>query len=191
MHTTLTKQNLILSLLKLGSEKGLDAISLSVLAKENSISKAAIFHHFASRDELIEALFAHCNTLAYQQMATISLQGKASEVLMRAMDHWHAVYEGEPMRYFYRIIESEAFTHPAARRIKATLDEMLACQSGVLLESLNESGRLTIDDLDLARLSFSCIVQHFLRRVLLDEEEDLEWEEERFVSRFCTLYQGA
>jgi hypothetical protein len=95
------------------------------------------------------------------------------------------------MRYFYRIIESEAFTHPEARRIKTTLDEMLAGQSGVLLESLNESGRLVIEDLDLARLSFSCIVQHFLRRVLLDEEEDLEWEEERFVNRFCTLYQRA
>jgi len=190
MHTTQTKQNLILSLLKLGSEQGLEAISLAALAKENNISKAAIFHHFANREAMIEELFAYCNTLAYQQMATISLAGKSSEVLRRAVEHWHELYATDPMRYFYRIIQSEALTHQAAKAIQKTLDEMLQGQSGVLLESLSESGRLVIEDLDLAILSFSCVVQQFLRRVLLDDQEDLEWEEERFIQSFCALYKG-
>jgi hypothetical protein len=60
MHTTSTKQNLILSLLKLGSEQGLQAISLSTLAKENKISKAALYHHFASR----EAMTRSCSPIA-------------------------------------------------------------------------------------------------------------------------------
>ena len=162
MHTTSTKQNLILSLLKLGSEQGLQAISLSTLAKENKISKAALYHHFASREAMIEELFSYCNTLAYQQMATISLSGSPAEVL----------------------------SHPAAKAIQKTLDEMLQGQSRILLESLSESSRLVIEDIDLAVLTFSSVVQQFLRRILLDETEDLEWEEERFIQNFCTLYQG-
>lgn len=190
MHATSTKQNLILSLLKLGSQRGLEAISLSTLAKKNNISKAAIFHHFASREAMIEELFDYCNTLAYQQMATISLTGKPSEVLRRAMDHWHDLYANAPMRHFYRIIQTEALTHQAAKAIQTTLDEMLRGQSGILLESLSESSRLIIEDLDLAVLTFSSVVQQFLRRVLLDETEGVEWEEERFIQSFCALYQG-
>lgn len=139
---------------------------------------------------MIEELFSYCNTLAYQQMAIISLSGRATEVLSRAMNHWHELYANAPMRYFYRIIQTEALTHQAARAIQTTLDEMLQGQSRILLESLSESSRLVIDDLDLAVLTFRSVVQQFLRRILLDESEDLEWEEERFIQNFCTLYQG-
>jgi len=188
MHTTKTKQQLILSLLELGSEKGLLAVSLSSLAKHNNISKAAIFHHFQSREALIAELFSYCNTLAYKQKRSISLEGSANEVLSRAMAHWHHLYEDEVMRSFYRIIESEALTHGEAASIKRTLDEMLIGQSSILLESLSNSGRLDIEDLDLAIQSFSSVVQRFLYRILLDDDPDIEWEEERFINRFCSLY---
>ncbi|WP_321300750.1 TetR/AcrR family transcriptional regulator [uncultured Sphaerochaeta sp.] len=188
MHTTTTKQQLILSLLELGSERGLLAVSLSSLAKHNNISKAAIFHHFQSREALIAELFSYCNTLAYKQKRSISLEGSANEVLSRAMAHWHQLYEDEVMRSFYRIIESEALTHGEAASIKRTLDEMLIGQSSILLESLSNSGRLDIEDLDLAIQSFSSVVQRFLYRILLDDDPDIEWEEERFINRFCSLY---
>ncbi|MBZ4674095.1 MAG: regulatory protein TetR [Spirochaeta sp.] len=188
MHTTTTKQQLILSLLDLGSQQGLEAVSLSVLAKQNNISKAAIFHHFRSREALIAELFSYCNTLAYKQKGSISLEGSANEVLGRAMAHWHHLYEDEVMRSFYRIIESEALTHREAASIKRTLDEMLIGQSSILLESLSNSGRLDIEDLDLAIQSFSSVVQRFLYRILLDDDPDIEWEEERFINRFCSLY---
>ncbi|MGH0052321.1 MAG: TetR/AcrR family transcriptional regulator [Sphaerochaetaceae bacterium] len=183
------KQQLILSFLELGSQQGLDSVSLSLLAKHNHISKAAIFHHFPNRAALIEELFTYCNTLAYRQRGIISLEGTAIEVLSRAMAHWHHLYEDEVMRPFYRIIESEALIHEAAANIKRTLDEMLIGQSSILLESLDNSGRLDIMDLDLAIQSFSNTVQRFLYRILLDDDSDIEWEEERFISRFCSLYQ--
>ncbi|MGE4453388.1 MAG: TetR/AcrR family transcriptional regulator [Sphaerochaeta sp.] len=182
------KQQLILSLLELGSKQGLDTVSLSLLAKHNGISKAAIFHHFQNRDALVSELFSYCNTLAYKQKGTISLEGSAHEVLTRAMQHWHQMYEEDVMHSFYRIIDSEALTHPQASSIKRTLHEMLRGQSSILIESLNNSGRLNIEDLDLAIQSFSCVVQQFLSRILLDDGEDIEWEEERFINRFCSLY---
>jgi len=189
MHTTDMKQQLIKSLLELGSEQGLDTISLSMLAKENNISKAAIFHHFPSREALVQEMFVYCRTLAYRHKATINLAGSAQDVLMRAMEHWHTMYDEEVMRSFYRIIEAEALTHVQAAQIKRTLDEMLIAQSSVLLESLSDSGRLDIEDLDLAIQSFSSVVQRFLYRILLDDETDVSWEETRFIDRFCSLYK--
>jgi hypothetical protein len=47
---------------------------------------------------------------------------------------------------------------------------------------------LDIEDLDLAIQSFSSVVQRFLYRILLDDDPDIEWEEERFINRFCSLY---
>lgn len=190
MHTTMTKQQLILSLLKLGSEQGLSTVSFSTLAKENNLSKAALFHHFPSRQAMIEELYAYCATLARNQMATISLAGKASEVLTRAVDHWHELFSRTPMRYFYRIIHSEAMIDDKARSIQRTLDEMLLGQSSIVLESLAETGRLQIEDLDLAVQCLHAVVQQFLQRALMDDQDDLEWEQERFIQRFCSLYGG-
>ena len=176
-------------MLQLGSDSGLSAVSLSTLAKEQGISKAAIFHHFSSRDALLDALFAYCNSLAYSLVAKISLEGEAIEVLSRAAEHWMDVYEQQQMRNFYRIIESEALIHPKAGSIKKTLDEMLQGQSFILLETLSSSSRLHIEDLDFAVLTFSSVMQRFLTRTLLDDQDDSDWEMQRFLTQFCTMYQ--
>lgn len=190
MHSTTMKQQLILSLLEMGSELGLDNISISMLAQKNGITKASVFHHFASRQAMVEELFSYCNTLAYKQVGTINLNGKATEVLTRAMDHWHDTYSEEPMNWFYRIIESEKLTHPEAGRISSTLHEMLVGQTTILLETLSESGRLDIEELDLAVLTFSSTAKHFLSLVLFGNEEESAWQEERFIAQFCSLYRG-
>jgi AcrR family transcriptional regulator len=167
----------------------LEAISLSTLAKENNISKAAIFHHFASREAMIGNCSTIANTLAYQQMATISLTGKPSEVLRRAMDHWHDLYANAPMRHS-TASSNRGTDAPGGESNTNDLGRDASRPSGILLESLSESSRLIIEDLDLAVLTFSSVVQQFLRRVLLDETEGVEWEEERFIQSFCALYQG-
>ncbi|HKL58831.1 MAG TPA: TetR/AcrR family transcriptional regulator [Sphaerochaeta sp.] len=190
MNTTPTKQKLILSLLELGSSKGIDNVSIAMLAKENDISKATVFHHFASREEIVSSLFAYCRKLAYAQQITISFAGKASDVLFRAMDHWHDIYTTEPLSWFYSIIEAEKLIHSEASSIASTLSEMFDAQSRVLIEELSETGRLVVEDLDLAIEMFSATVQNLLSKILIGKEADLSWREERFITSFCTLYKG-
>ena len=190
MHRTATKQNLIHSLLKMASEKGLDRVSLSDLASENGITKSSVFHHFSSREELVKELFSYCTKLAFSQQVTISLSGTASEVLYRAMDHWHEVYTTEPLCWFYRIIESEKLTHLEAGAISSTLSEMFEGQSRILLEELSDTARLDIEELDLAVLTFSSTVQNFLTKVMIGKDLDIPWQEERFITKFCALYSG-
>lgn len=190
MNTSTTKQKLILSLLELGSKKGIDNVSIAHLAKENNISKASVFHHFTSRDDLVASLFAYCRKLAYSQQVTISFAGKASDVLFRAMDHYSDVYTTEPLSWFYSIIEAEKLIHPEASAIASTLSEMFDAQSRVLIEELAETGRLEIEDLDLAIEMFSSTVQNLLSKTLVGKDADLPWREERFITSFCALYKG-
>lgn len=181
------KEQLILSMLTLASEQGLGNVSLSRLASENGISKATIFHHFAGRADLIEEMFAYCHRLAIKRMGTIDLEGSAEEVLLRALAHWSELYETEPLSSFYRIVGQEAWTNGQARTIKQTLDEMLVAQSSVLIEHLEERGKLTIDDLELAIETFSATIARHLVRTLLTDEE-IRYQAERFIRRFCAHY---
>ncbi|MCK9546938.1 MAG: TetR/AcrR family transcriptional regulator C-terminal domain-containing protein, partial [Sphaerochaeta sp.] len=66
--------------------------------------------------------------------------------------------------------------------------EMIKAQSRAILERLSSTGRLAIGDLELASLTFSATVQHFLLRLLSEEETVVAWEEDQFVAAFVRLY---
>lgn len=182
------KEKILKTLLTMASKEGLDAISLSKLASSLSITKAALLYHYPSRDILISSLFQWCNRLAEEQMEVIDLSGSALKVLSDAMDHWHGLYSEEPMRSFYRIIEREALVRTDAMQIKRSHTQMLVAQSRVLLETLASSGRLAIGDIDLATLTFTSTVQHFLSALLSSHPAEVAWEEERFLTSFVALY---
>ncbi len=180
--------------LRLASENGLDNTSLQHIAAEAGITKASLLYHFPSRQDLIEQLFAYCQELSSKQTITISFSGKAEQVLGRAMEHWHHLYTTVPLCWFYRIVESQKLTLPLAAVTSRSLDGMLESQSRILLETLNETGRLDIEEIDLAVAMFTATVKSFLSRGMVAqlqdmEDDDLQWEEERFIRRFCTLYQ--
>ncbi len=187
----MTKERILNTLLTLASAHGLGNVSLSRLSQECSITKAALFHHFESRDQLIAELYRHGSALAQARMATIVLQGSAVDVLSSAMDHWHELYAEEPLRSFYRIVEGEALYDEQAMRIRHSHGEMIKAQSRAILERLSSTGRLAIGDLDLASLTFSTTAQHYLQRLLSEEEGAVAWEEDQFVAAFVRLYDPA
>lgn len=189
-----TREMLILLTLRLAATKGLDNTSLSDIAQSAGLRKASLYYHFPSREAMIEQIFSYCSDLASRQGIVISFSGSAEEVLSKAMEHWHKLYTTPPLSYFYRIVESQKLILPLAARTSRTFIQMMHGQSEILLETLAETGRLDIEELDLAVMMFSSTVQSFLVRSMIsemeevDEDEDLEWQEERFIRRFCELY---
>ncbi|AEC02227.1 regulatory protein TetR [Parasphaerochaeta coccoides DSM 17374] len=189
------KEKLILVTLDLAARKGLDVTSLADIADAAGIRKASIFSHFSSREELVGELFSYCSALASKQEITISFSGTAEHVLSRAIAHWDALYSTSPLSLFYKIVEQQKLILTLASRTHRSFALMLEGQARVLLETLNETGRLDIAETDLAVLMFSSTVSAFLIRamdILPDEDGDaqqeLEWQKERFIRRFCELY---
>jgi len=52
-----TRQKLVMTALKAFAEKGFSSASMSYIAKEAGVSKGLSYHYFASKEELLEAIF--------------------------------------------------------------------------------------------------------------------------------------
>lgn len=186
MHVTDTKQKLLSTMLLLASRDGLDSVSLSTLAKETGITKASIFSHFSSREELVDEMFRYGDAIGKNE--EISFEGDAETVLSRAVRHWLSYFTTEPMSDFYRIICQAKYTNEEARKRAISIDNMFHAQTQAVLETLSESGKLSIPEIDLATLLFSQAVKHFIDDEVLTGDTEEDWMIDRLIRKFCVLF---
>ena len=52
------KEEIIAATLELAAENGLGTISMQQIADKVGITKASLYNHFASRDEIVDAMYA-------------------------------------------------------------------------------------------------------------------------------------
>lgn len=185
-------QNTALNLIKIfideGSKRGLDNVSLADLAKKLNIAKSTIFSHYKNKDALIDEMYNYGKRLSAKSKVNFSFVGDSEEVLLNAVDHWHGIYANRTLFNFYRIVEMQKFIDKRAKDISISIDAMIISQTRIVLEILNETGRLDIDELDLAIESFSSTFIKYLKNELFLDNGELLWEEERFITRFTKKY---
>jgi AcrR family transcriptional regulator len=189
MKTNTTALNLIKTFINEGSKIGLDNVSLSLLAKKINITKSTIFSHFKNKDELINEMYLYGKKLSAKNKVNFSLEGEAEEVLLNVVDHWHSIYSNRTLFNFYRIVEMQKFIDARARAISLSIDAMIISQTQIVLEVLNETNKLIIEELDLAIESFSSTFIKYLKNELFLDNGELIWEEERFITRFVKEYK--
>lgn len=187
MNTSTTKKRLIQITIQKASKIGLDNISLSLIAKELGITKSSIFSHFKNKEDLIEQVYKYGKSLTAQKNQRFSFEEDAEIVLTKAVDYWHSIYSEHSD--FNRIIEMQKFIDSRAKEISQSLEAMIYSQSQVIIEILVETGRLDIDELDLAIESFASTITKYLKAELLDARENTQWKEDRFIHRFCSHYK--
>jgi len=188
MHTTQTRTQLALMLLRLSSERGLASVSLSDLADAMKLKKASIYSHFASKEELVGEMYRLMDT--FHGGDSISLEGEAEEVLERVVRHWVTVYTTEPMDQVYRVVFQLQYTDERARFRAKAIKNMFKAQTQVVLETLSDSGRLDIPDLDLATTLFSSAVASFIDEEIAEGNDENDWAISRMVSQFCKVFSG-
>jgi AcrR family transcriptional regulator len=189
MNKNKTAINLLKALIKEGAKMGLDNVSLSSLATKVDIAKSSIFSHFKNKNDMINEMYVYGKKLSKKNKVTFSFEGDSNEVLIKVVDHWHSIYINRVLFDFYRIVEMQKFTDDRAKEISMAIDAMIISQTRIVLEILNESGRLDIEELDLAIESFASTFIKYLKNELFLENGDLIWEEERYVNRFVKQYQ--
>lgn len=187
MNTNNTAEKLLTTLIKLGSSDGLDNISLSMLAKELGISKSTIFSHYKNKEELVDCMYKKGRSITTGLGMDFSFKGNAQEVLSRAVDYWHEVYSS--ISDFHRIVEMQKYTDERAMKISQSLEAMISSQSQIVIEQLNETNRLNINELDFAIESFSTTIIKYIQKEMLADNEDFWWQEERFINRFYNQYK--
>lgn len=168
------KEQIMLATLALASEAGLSNVSLAQIAQRVGIRKASLYNHFASKEEIVSALYEYLRAQSQKQLATsfvdigaLIRNRTALEVLTAGVKNYRQLVESPELKYFYRLILSERVFSGAAADILRRETERMILSTKQLFYALQVHGLMRFDHIDETALSYAMTV-HGLIEYSLD-----------------------
>lgn len=170
------KQEIIRATLELAAENGLGTVSMQQIADRIGITKASLYNHFSSRDEIVEAMYqllrrasrdkAHISAPEYDRLGTdLPLAAALSE----AVASYRRIVSDPEMLLFYRIIMSERTISRTAAEIMARETQTMINATKSLFYALQVKKIADFGNVDHAAFSFAMAVH-----AIIDYQFDLE-----------------
>ena len=192
------KEEIIAATLELAAENGLGTISMQQIADKVGITKASLYNHFASRDEIVDAMYAWLRN-ASREKADIGkmdydrLTGDLSlkDILTGSVQSYLRMVSDPRMFLFYRIIMSERSINREAAEIMAKETKTMIDATKTLFYALQVKGIADFGNVDAAAFSFAMAVH-----AIIDYRFDLEQAGlasgndllRDYIDEFCRLY---
>ena len=115
------KEEIIEAVLLLAAEKGLGTISMQQIADKVGITKASLYNHFSSKEEIVNEMYevlrttskkaADVGEIDYDKLA----EGRSlKEILTDSVTSYKRMVNDPKMYLFYKIIMSERSINSAA-----------------------------------------------------------------------------
>lgn len=169
------KEEIVLVTLKLAAEKGLANVSMSMIADKIGIKKPSLYKHFASKEEIVEAMYEYLRRQA-KEKANIEpidystfFEGKiAYEVLQKVVSGYAQMNQQENMMNFYKVIYSERSLEPMAARIVAEETKNMIIATKQLFYAMEVHKLLHFENPDMSAVSFAMTI-HGLMDYELDQ----------------------
>ena len=170
------KEEIIEATLALAAENGLGTVSMQQIADKVGITKASLYNHFSSRDEIVNAMY-ECLRKASREKAYIGktdydmLDGDLplEEILSGAVHSYIRIVSDPRMFLFYRIIMSERTISREAAEIMAKETKTMIDSTKALFYALQVKGIADFGNVDSAAFSFAMAVH-----AIIDYQFDLE-----------------
>jgi TetR/AcrR family transcriptional regulator, mexJK operon transcriptional repressor len=180
---------------KLFVTQGFETTTMDAIAREAGVSKATVYAHAKNKQDLFAAIVSGVATQVYQLVDAVSEMRGAEAVLREFALRFLEVIITPPAQGVYRMVVAEAPRNPELGRIffehgPAIVQGRLAA----IIEGLNESGELEVDDPVIAAQEFLGLMQgrFHLPCILgtLDElsEQDRRQAAERTANTFLRAY---
>lgn len=178
------KEEIVLATIKLAAEYGLFNVSMSMIAEKVGIKKPSLYKHFASKEEIVEAVYEQIRNLAKEKSSTVAIdysvlfQGKdALEILQKMVDGYIHMNRQEQMYDFYKVIYAERSIQPVAARIMAEETERMILATKQLFYAMEVHKKLHFCNADMSAVSFAMTIHGLMeyaldRRALNDEAEN-------------------
>ena len=170
------KKEIILATLELAAEHGLGTVSMKQIADRVGITKASLYNHFASRDEIVDTMYAYLREEAKKSIGigevdydSLTNNRSLNEILTEAVSTYKRICLSPQMYSFYKIIMSERTINKKAAEIMVSETKKMINATKMLFYALQVKGIAHFKDVDAAALSFSMAVQS-----IVDYECDLE-----------------
>ena len=169
------KKEIIMATLELASNKGLGNVSMNMIADKVGIKKPSLYNHFASKEELVEAMYQFLREEAKKNANvgaidyTVIFAGKSAlEILRMMVGGYFHMNQQEHMLNFYKVIYSERNIQPMAAKILAEETEKMIIATKQLFYAMEVHKLLHFQNADMSAVSFAMTVHG-----LMDYELDL------------------
>ena len=169
------KKEIIMATLELAANKGLGNISMNMIADKVGIKKPSLYNHFASKEELVEAMYQFLREEAKKNANvgaidyTVIFAGKSAlEILRMMVGGYFHMNQQEHMLNFYKVIYSERNIQPMAAKILAEETEKMIIATKQLFYAMEVHKLLHFQNADMSAVSFAMTVHG-----LMDYELDL------------------
>ena len=169
------KEEIVLITLELAAEKGLANVSMSMIADKIGIKKPSLYKHFASKEEIVEAMYEYLRRQA-KEKANIKLidystffAGKTVyEILQSVVRGYIQMNHQEKMLNFYKVIYSERSLNPMAAKIVAEETDKMIIATKQLFFAMEVRKLLHFTNPDMSAVSFAMTI-HGLMDYELDQ----------------------
>ena len=91
-----TRQRILDVALDLFIEQGFDKTPLRQIAEKLGFSKAALYYHFASKDDILMALHLRLHELGKESLAALGDRPSGAEAWVADVRHLHLADDGQP-----------------------------------------------------------------------------------------------
>ena len=169
------KKEIIMATLELAANKGLGNVSMNIIADKVGIKKPSLYNHFASKEELVEAMYQFLREEAKKNANvgaidyTVIFAGKSAlEILRMMVGGYFHMNQQEHMLNFYKVIYSERSIQPMAAKILAEETGKMIIATKQLFYAMEVHKLLHFQNADMSAVSFAMTVQG-----LMDYELDL------------------
>ena len=192
------KQEIIEATLELAAEKGLGSVSMQQIADKVGITKASLYNHFSSREEIVEAMYEVLRRTSKEKTSVqpadfshLTADIPLRQILLGAVSSYRRIVEDPKLNFFYRIIMSERSINAKAAEIMVRETETMIHATRSLFYALQAKKIADFPDVDAAAFSFAMAVH-----AILDYEFDRKFAGEgtvedrmqMFIDEFCRAY---
>ena len=192
------KNEIIKATLELAAENGLGTVSMQQIASKVGITKASLYNHFSSRDEIVEEMYTVLRDMSKKKAAVggvdynkLGQEASMKDILMGAVGSYRSMVNDPDMFLFYKVIMSERTINKVAAEIMAKETETMINATKSLFYALEVKKIAHFDDPDAAAFSFAMAVH-----AILDYESDLKFAglDEKlemmsgYIEEFCRIY---
>lgn len=170
------KEEILLAALAVAAEEGLAGLSMGRIAERAGLQKPSLYHYFATKEVLVEELYAFLRGRAKALTQTelpdypALFSGRtAREVLQTVTDGYRRMSCQAEMQTFYKAVYAARCHHPVAARILAEETERMIRATRQLFYAMEVHHLLHFWDADRSALSFALTLHG-----LMDRAADLQ-----------------
>lgn len=190
------KKEIVFATLELAADKGLGNVSMQQIADRVGITKASLYNHFSSKDEIVEAMYDVLRNETKKSAGVTDpaelIDGRSlEEILTIATDSYRRMCTDPQMLMFYKVIMSERAIDPKAAEIMISETKTMINATRMLFYALQVKGLAFFDDPDHAAVSFAMAVHSIidhgfdLKNVGMSEDDDMLGD---YIRGFCRIY---